>query len=117
MRSRGSWVSIGVGTEARAHQAVLDERHRCRAGVAWGRGEGRDVGPLPGFEGMVGQSAPMQALFDRIRRVAPLELAVLILGETGTGKELVAAAVHRLSRRRGGRFEAVNCGALPREPS
>jgi two-component system response regulator HydG len=73
------------------------------------------VGPLPGFEGMVGQSAPMQVLFDRIRRVAPLELAVLILGETGTGKELVAAAVHRLSRRRGGRFEAVNCGALPRE--
>ena len=45
----------------------------------------------------------MQALFDRIRRVAPYDVPVLILGETGTGKELVAAALHRLSRRRGAR--------------
>jgi DNA-binding NtrC family response regulator len=74
-----------------------------------------DVDALPGFEGLIGQSAAMQALFDRIRRVAPSEVSVLILGETGSGKELVAAAVHRLSRRRGGRFEAVNCGALTRE--
>jgi DNA-binding NtrC family response regulator len=73
------------------------------------------VEPLPGFEGLVGQSAEMQALFERIRRVAPYDIPVLILGETGTGKELVAAAVHRLSRRRGARFEAVNCGALSRE--
>jgi DNA-binding NtrC family response regulator len=73
------------------------------------------VDALPGFEGLIGQSAAMQALFDRIRRVAPSEVSVLILGETGSGKELVAAAVHRLSRRRGGRFEAVNCGALTRE--
>ncbi len=71
--------------------------------------------PLPGFEGLVGQSAGMQALFDRIRRVAPYDVAVLILGETGTGKELVAAALHRLSRRRSRLFEAVNCGALTRE--
>ena len=71
--------------------------------------------PLPGFEGLVGQSAGMQALFDRIRRVAPYDVPVLILGETGTGKELVVAALHRLSRRRSARFEAVNCGALTRE--
>jgi DNA-binding NtrC family response regulator len=57
----------------------------------------------------------MQALFDRIRRVASYDVPILILGETGTGKELVAAAVHRLSRRRHARFEAVNCGALTRE--
>jgi two-component system, NtrC family, response regulator HupR/HoxA len=73
------------------------------------------VEPLPGFEGLVGQSAAMLALFDRIRRVAPFDVPVLILGETGTGKELVAAALHRLSRRRQARFEAVNCGALARE--
>ena len=73
------------------------------------------MGPLPGFEGLIGQSARMQVLFERIRRVAPYEVPVLILGETGTGKELVAAALHRLSRRRGARFEAVNCGALTRE--
>ena len=73
------------------------------------------VAPLPGFEGLVGRSAAMAALFDRTRRVAPYDVPVLILGETGTGKELVAAAVHRLSRRRRARFEAVNCGALTRE--
>jgi two-component system, NtrC family, response regulator AtoC len=73
------------------------------------------VEPLRGFEGLVGQSAVMRALFDRIQRVAPFDVPVLILGETGTGKELVAAALHRLSRRRATRFEAVNCGALTRE--
>jgi DNA-binding NtrC family response regulator len=73
------------------------------------------VEPLPGFEGLIGQSAGMSTLFDRIRRVAPYDVPVLILGETGTGKELVAAALHRLSRRRHARFEAVNCGALTRE--
>src|SRR5262249_49176114 len=52
---------------------------------------------------------------DGIRHAAPYDISVLILGETGTGKELVAEAVHRLSRRRGGRFEAVNCGSLTRE--
>jgi DNA-binding NtrC family response regulator len=73
------------------------------------------VDALPGFEGLIGQSAAMQALFDRIRRVASSEVPVLILGETGTGKELVAAALHRLSRRRNAPLEAVNCGALTRE--
>jgi DNA-binding NtrC family response regulator len=57
----------------------------------------------------------MRALFVQIARVAPLEVPVLILGETGTGKELVASALHAGSRRRGARFEPVNCGALPRE--
>ena len=71
--------------------------------------------PLPGFEGLVGQSAVMRTLFDRIRRVAPYDVPVLILGETGTGKELVATALHRLSRRRSARFAAVNCGALSHE--
>jgi DNA-binding NtrC family response regulator len=73
------------------------------------------VEPLPGFEGLVGQSAGMVTLFDRIRRVAPYDVPVLILGESGTGKELVAAALHRLGRRRRARFETVNCGALTRE--
>jgi DNA-binding NtrC family response regulator len=57
----------------------------------------------------------MQALFRRIERVAPIDVPVLILGETGTGKELVARAIHQLSRRRERRFEVVNCGALTRE--
>ena len=71
--------------------------------------------PLPGFEGLVGQSPAMQALFRRLARLAVVDVSVLILGETGTGKELVAAALHRLSPRRGARFEPVNCGGLSRE--
>jgi two-component system response regulator GlrR len=57
----------------------------------------------------------MQALFHRLARVAAVDVSVLIVGETGTGKELVAAALHRLSARRAARFEPVNCGALSRE--
>jgi DNA-binding NtrC family response regulator len=60
---------------------------------------------------LIGQSAVMQQLFDKIRRVAPLDVTVLIHGESGTGKELAARALHQLSGR-GGRFVAVNCGAI-----
>ena len=73
--------------------------------------------PLPGFQGLVGESAAMQALFRRLERLAAVDVSVLIVGETGTGKELVAAALHRLSPRRAARFEAVNCGgAQPGAP-
>lgn len=62
------------------------------------------------FEGMVSRSPKMWDLFDTISRVAPTNAAVLILGETGTGKELLARAVHHNSER-SGRFVAVNCAA------
>jgi putative transposase len=78
-------------------------------------GTGSREAPLPGFEGLVGQSAAMQALFRRLARLAVVDVSVLILGESGTGKELVAAALHRLSPRRGARFEPINCGGLSRE--
>ncbi len=64
-------------------------------------------------EGLIGESAPMQQLFDRIRRVADSDVSVLICGESGTGKELVAKALHAQSRRREGPFVAVNCAAIP----
>jgi len=63
---------------------------------------------------MVGVSPLMQDLFERVRRVAPLDVSVLIHGESGSGKELVARAVHDLSGRPG-RFVAVNCGAIAPE--
>jgi two-component system response regulator HydG len=66
------------------------------------------------FHGMVGRSGAMQAFFDRIRRVAAAGTPVLVVGETGTGKELVARAVHACQPQRGP-FIAVDCAALPRE--
>jgi DNA-binding NtrC family response regulator len=69
------------------------------------RGLGR-FGPL------IGASAAMQSVYDRIARVAPSGAAVLVTGESGTGKELVASTIHQLSRRRKHAFVAVNCGAI-----
>jgi two-component system response regulator AtoC len=65
-----------------------------------------------GLEAMIGRSAVMEDVFDTIRQVAPTRATVLIEGETGTGKELVASALHALSNRRKGRFVAVHCAAL-----
>jgi DNA-binding NtrC family response regulator len=66
-----------------------------------------------GLGELVGSSVPMRRVYALIERAAPTEVTVLIHGETGTGKELVARAVHLNSPRRGGPFLAVNCGALP----
>ncbi|GJG84948.1 sigma-54-dependent Fis family transcriptional regulator [Gemmatimonadetes bacterium T265] len=67
------------------------------------------------FGEMVGQSEPMQAVYQMIERVAPSTASVLILGESGTGKELVAHALHKKSDRAKGPFFALNCAALPKE--
>ncbi|MGH8495602.1 MAG: sigma-54-dependent transcriptional regulator [Gammaproteobacteria bacterium] len=74
---------------------------------------GRAVaGPELHFGYLVGDSAPMRKLYDTIRRIAPLDATVLIYGASGTGKELVAQAIHKASGRRGP-FVPVNCGAIP----
>ncbi|MED5373283.1 MAG: sigma-54 dependent transcriptional regulator [Myxococcota bacterium] len=65
------------------------------------------------FDELTGSSPVMRRLFKLLDRVSASDAAVLITGETGTGKELTARAVHRRSRRRGGPFVAVNCAALP----
>jgi two-component system NtrC family response regulator len=64
------------------------------------------------FRGMVGRSAVMQELFALIRRLAPHVRTVLITGETGTGKELVARALHREGPRHGKKFVTINCAAV-----
>ncbi len=64
------------------------------------------------FEGMVGNSPSMWDMFSRIRRVAPHYRAVLVTGETGTGKDLVAQALHHLSPANRGRYVVLNCSAV-----
>ena len=64
------------------------------------------------FEGCVGASDVMQAVYRMTRQVAPSSATVLLTGETGTGKELIARALHELSGRATGPFVRVNCGAL-----
>lgn len=65
------------------------------------------------FESMIGQSRPMQEIFDLIQDVAPMDSTVLIYGETGTGKGLAAKAIHTNSPYSDGPFVVVNCGAIP----
>ncbi len=65
------------------------------------------------FQGMWTQEPRMKELFRVLRRIAAADVTVLVRGETGTGKELVARAVHDLSPRREGPFRAINCAALP----
>ena len=79
------------------------------------RAEARPAARRGDTHGLVGRSAAMQELFQRIENVADADVSVLILGETGTGKELVARAVHRQSRRRKEPFVAVNAAAIPHE--
>lgn len=67
------------------------------------------------FESLLGQSEAMQEIFNFIEDIAPSESTVLITGETGTGKELAAKAIHATSRRCEGPFVAVNCGSLPEQ--
>lgn len=66
------------------------------------------------FAGIIGRCEEMQKVFDVITKVAPLSTTVLIQGETGTGKELIARAIHYNSDRKGRAMVSVNCGALPK---
>src|SRR5712671_89837 len=65
------------------------------------------------FEEIVGESIALKQVFDQIRKVAPTDSNVLLLGETGTGKELIARSIHELSDRRNHTFVKINCSAIP----
>ena len=95
--------------EALSARAQTQERWQPEEPVADARpGNGSD--PLPG---MIGQAAAMQHIYELVRLVAPRPTTVLITGATGTGKELVARAIHRLSPRSAKPFMVVNCAAIP----
>jgi len=90
---------------------AAEERMRKENTFLKTREESRRVGK--GEEEIVGQSAPMRALFEQLAKVVDTRVTVLIEGETGVGKELIAAAVHYRSRRRGQLFVSQNCAAVP----
>ncbi|MBB6341585.1 DNA-binding NtrC family response regulator [Pseudomonas fluvialis] len=78
-----------------------------------GRSSEKAVAAVEGDMNIIGNCAPMQDLFSKIRKVAPTDSTVLIQGESGTGKELVARALHNFSRRAKAPMISVNCAAIP----
>jgi DNA-binding NtrC family response regulator len=77
------------------------------------RPEKVSVPPIPTFGPLVGHSETMRKIFDRLSKIAPTDLTLLITGETGTGKELAAKAVHIGSTRKNKPFVVVDCGSIP----
>src|SRR5229473_1576756 len=101
------WYAAATDIEERkqAEQRLQNENVALR----------EEIARVSMFEEIVGTSPPLQTVLSRISKVAPTDSSVLITGETGTGKELVARAIHRRSRRSGRAFVSVNCAAIPRD--
>jgi len=94
---------VEVVRRALAHRGLVLENRRLRAQLAEGGPEGRIIGRSPAIE----------HLRAAVANLADAEVDVLLFGETGTGKELVARSLHEGGRRRAGNFVALNCGAMP----
>ncbi len=101
------WYAAGTDIEERklAEQRLQEENVALR----------EEIDKASMFEEIVGTSAPLKKVLSRISRVAPTDSSVLITGETGTGKELVARAIHRRSRRSPYPFVSLNCAVIPRD--
>jgi len=89
--------AVEIATTAKANAIRLDEQVEDEAAC----------------KGIIGSSAALQFVLTEVERVAPTDSTVLVLGETGTGKELIAHAIHNLSARNGRPFVKVNCAAIP----
>ena len=99
-------AALGLATKRAAERRALRaEVGRLRQVVAEARR----------FEQLVGASAAMQSVYDVISQVGPTDATVLITGQSGTGKEMVARSLHQASRRRTGPFIAVDCAAIPEQ--
>ncbi len=93
--------------------AMVDTFARVASLEAENDGLRRELAAQQGPEGVIGASPAMQAVFQRLRTVAPTDATVLIQGESGTGKERIARAIHQLSPRSQKSFVAISCAALP----
>jgi DNA-binding NtrC family response regulator len=99
----------GIGTEL-APRAVVDQ-----AGIAFSRHQNGHRKPVGTEAEIIGQSIALRQIIKQIEMVAPTEATVLILGETGTGKELIARELHRRSRRKDKPLVPVNCSCIPKD--
>src|SRR5580698_831810 len=101
------WYAAGTDIDDRklAEQRLQEENIALR----------EEIDKASMFEEIVGTSAPLKKVLSQISKVAPTESSVLVTGETGTGKELVARAIHRRSGRSQYAFVSVNCAAIPRD--
>ncbi len=110
---RGGAVDYLTKPVDRSRLATLLERARRTADLNAQIGDLRqELRELGRFAKLIGTSAAMQHVYDLIERVAPTGATVLVTGETGTGKEVVAQTIHALSRRARGPFVPINCGAV-----
>jgi PAS domain S-box-containing protein len=98
-------VAIDIEDRRQAEQRLQDENVALR----------EEIDKASMFEEIVGTAPALRAVLSRVSRVAPTNSTVLLTGETGTGKELVARAIHRRSRRASRAFVSVNCAAIPRD--
>jgi formate hydrogenlyase transcriptional activator len=102
---------IGIAVDnMRSHEETQALRARFEAEAVYLQEE---IKTEHNFEEIIGQSAPVRRLLRNLEQVAPTEATVLIQGETGTGKELLARAVHDRSRRKDRPLVKVNCGSIP----
>ncbi len=95
---------------ARAYREIAELTDKLRKEKLYLQDEIRSV---LNFEEIVGESPALQHVLAQVNTVAPLDATVLILGETGTGKELIARAIHRMSSRKDASFIKLNCAAIP----
>ncbi|MBI1915351.1 MAG: sigma 54-interacting transcriptional regulator [Planctomycetes bacterium] len=102
--SRSIWIDITARVLAEAERARLAQQNLYLQ---------EEIKAAHNFEEIIGRSPALAAVLDHVRQVAPTDTTVLITGETGTGKELIARALHSSSRRKHKPLIKVNCAALP----
>ncbi|HTC89504.1 MAG TPA: sigma 54-interacting transcriptional regulator [Bryobacteraceae bacterium] len=110
----GDFEFVGAVTDITERKQALEEIKKLRDLLYKENIALRDeIDKASMFEEIVGESPALQAVLARVARVAPTDSTVLITGETGTGKELIARAIHKRSRRSSRAFVSVNCAATP----
>lgn len=121
MTARGSMETVMAATRGGAFDYVakpfdldvmLDKLKRAEASLASAEGDDEPAAEEPIETEMIGCSAPMIEIYKVVSRVAPTDATVLVEGETGTGKELIARMIHRNSMRAAQPFVAVDCGSI-----